>query len=210
MGFFDTLGLIFYGGPIALILLKKNRVDLKKINAMRNFFINEYGLFEIDAEYEYRYKKQSVSFFNSHGEKWYIPKKTGNKIYSLFGKHKDELLLQELGKIEPDVLALEKDAEGKINIFKAFHFMAEKSQHLAIDIDTEKYLFSSRAYNPKAILKAKEFIHQAKRALESLSPKLKIPIPVILVIGLVIGFAIVAQNLATWIGDIEAFLQHIH
>ena len=64
---FQELGLIWYGGPLALILTQKNHFKLRKINRMREFFINEYGIFEIDSETEYRFGKQPISIYNSHG-----------------------------------------------------------------------------------------------------------------------------------------------
>ena len=62
----SELALIWYGGPLALILTQKNHFKLRKVQKMRDFFINEYGIFEIDSETEYRYGKQPISIYNSH------------------------------------------------------------------------------------------------------------------------------------------------
>jgi len=61
-------GLIWYGGPLAVILERKNHLKMRKIQKMREFFINEFGVFETDSETEYRYNKQPMSFYNSHGK----------------------------------------------------------------------------------------------------------------------------------------------
>ena len=74
----EEWGLLFYGGPLAIIFTRKNLTKAKKIHEMRRWFVNEFGVFERDSETEYRHGKQLISLYNSHGHILY--NKTLKKI----------------------------------------------------------------------------------------------------------------------------------
>jgi len=62
--------LIYWGGPTAIINTNKNNHDMIPIkNPMGGYFICEYGVFVVDSRSEYRFNKQALMFFISHGEK---------------------------------------------------------------------------------------------------------------------------------------------
>lgn len=184
--------LIWYKGPIAMVLTRKNHVRLRKIEPMRNFHANEFGIFELDTETEYRYNKQSVSFYISHGT--HIPKKTLKQIYELY-YNRDYLRLKKI----LDGLYPELANKPHATIFQYFKHIVDYTKHHAIDIDTEKFLPHFTAYNPISIKMANEVSWNSKKAIESLNAKFNPPISlgVAVLVGL-IGMA-VAQNWTNWI-----------
>ncbi len=93
----SELGLIWYGGPLAIILARKNHLKLRKIERMREFFINEFGIFEADSETEYRYGKQPISFYNSHDKS--IPKKIVKSVKNNYQRGKFKEIRTDLEKI---------------------------------------------------------------------------------------------------------------
>lgn len=194
---------IFYSGPLAIIIGKKNNIYKQKIKKMNKFFICRLGLFELDSDFEYRFKKQSVSFFNSHETE--IDKTIIKKVERLYRRKEDNELIEYLKELEPKI----KDIDFKGDVYQAMHDMCLAQKHLAIDLDTEKYLYGHIAYNPRSIKMAKEFVHHGKLAIESLSPRMnKMAIPLIVVMAVMIGFAIVAQHLSEWMTDMINFFQH--
>ena len=195
-------GMIFYGGPAAIISGEKNAIKLDKITRMGTFFITESGIFESDPNYEYLLRKQFISFFNSHGTT--IAKKVVKKVEKLYRKKDTVALLTELRDIEPDIPI---DCN---NVKEAMKFIVDKTNHHAIDLDTEKYLYGHIAYNPKSIRMAKQFAFNSKKGIQALSPNTKKVIPFILVMGGLVAFAIVAQHLSEWIGGLTTWIGNIH
>lgn len=175
--------LIWYGGPLAIILTHKNHLKLRKITPMKDFFINEFGLFEIDSEALYRYGKQPISIFNSHGTK--IPKKISKRVYSLYQKGKFMEVRTELAKLYPEIQYMKFKT-----VYDMFSFIVKNTQHRTIDIDTEKYLPYFRAYNPVSIKKLNEACWAGRKAVEELNPSLKPPFPII--IAVIIGIVALA------------------
>jgi hypothetical protein len=195
-------GLIFYGGPAAIIEGDKHGVKLEKIIRMDKFFMTENGIFESDPNFEYLFRKQFISFFNSHGVK--ISKKVVNKVRKLYRKKDTVALLTELRDIEPTI-----DIQCN-NVLEAMQYIVDKTNHHAIDLDTEKYLYGHIAYNPKAVRMAKQFAFNSKKGIESLAQLNKKVIPFILVMGGLVAFAIVAQHLTEWIGSLTSWFGHLH
>jgi hypothetical protein len=194
---------IFYSGPLAIIIGKKNNIYKQKVKKMNKFFICRLGLFELDSDFEYRFKKQSVSFFNSHETE--LDKTIVQKIETLYKKKNDNELIDYLKELEPKI----KDIDFKGDVYQAMHDLCLAQKHLAIDLDTEKYLYGHIAYNPRSIKMAKEFVHHGKLAIESLSPRMnKMAIPLIVVMAVMIGLAIVAQHLSEWVNNMITFVQH--
>ena len=62
----DEIKMLFWGGPIAIILDRKNVLQLRKVEPMREFFVNDMGVFMVDSQTQYRHGKQLLSFYNSH------------------------------------------------------------------------------------------------------------------------------------------------
>ncbi len=129
----SELGLIWYGGPLALIQTQKNILKIRKIQKMREFFINEYGIYEIDSETEYRYGKQPISIYNSHGTR--IPKSIVKAVKKHYKQGKNMEIRKDLEKIYPELKAYKFK-----NVYEIFQLLVKMNGHQAIDIDTEKFL----------------------------------------------------------------------
>lgn len=196
-------GLIWYGGPLAVILARKNHLKMRKIKQMREFFINEFGIFETDSETEYRYGKQQMSFYNSHGT--IIPKNIANKVNKLYQKGKFLQIRTELEKIYPEIKGMKFD-----NIYKLFSFIVKNTKHLAIDIDTEKFLPYYRAYNPISIKRLNEVCHAGRRAIDSLNPGFPTP-PLPLAVAVIIGIIALAfiQNAPKWVREARTYVDDL-
>lgn len=196
------LGLIWYGGPLAIILARKNHLKLRKIQRMREYFINEFGLFEVDSETEYRYGKQPISFYNSHEES--IPRKIVKSVMNNYRKGKFKEVIKDLEQIYPEIRGMKFK-----NIFDVFEFIVEETQHKAIDIDTEKFLPYYRAYNPISIKRLNEVCQQARKGVESLHPSFKPPMPImVLIVGGIMGMAII-QNGPKYMREINAYFEDL-
>lgn len=199
---FTELGLIWYGGPLAIILARKNQLKLRKIQRMREFFINEFGIFETDSETEYRYGKQPISFYNSHDQS--IPKKIVKSVKKNYQRGKFKEIIADLEQIYPEIKGLKFKT-----IFDVFAFIVKQTGHKAIDIDTEKYLPYYRAYNPISIKRLNEVCQNARKGVESLHPSFKPPMPImILIIGGIMGMAII-QNGPKYMREISAYMEDL-
>lgn len=194
------IGLIFYGGPLALILTQKNHLKLRRIQRIREFFINEFGIFEVDSETEYRYGKQPISFYNSHGTS--IPRKIVKRVTNLYYKGKYMEIRRELEQIYPELI------EQKFrSIYEVFQFVVNLTGHRAIDIDTEKFMPYYRAYNPISIKRLNEVCQEGRKAIESLDPSIKPPFPIIVaVIGGILGLAFI-QNGPKYVREAVAYFE---
>jgi hypothetical protein len=193
--------LLFYGGPIAIINTIKNHHVIEPINMpMKEFFICEYGVFMTDSQTQYRYNKQPVSFYTSHGEQ--IPKKIVKAVKKAYLKKDYVTIRIELEKIYPNLI---KGIEFA-NIYQIFYAIVEETQHFAIDLNTEKYLPHMEAYSPQAIKNLYHTGNEAMRAIDRLAPprfppKL-FPIGLALMIG-IISLAMI-QNLPKWLRELNA------
>jgi len=196
-------GLLWWGGPIAFILVRKNIVKIKKVNqTMREFFINEFGMFEVDSETQYRYGKQPMSFYNSHGTT--IPKKIAKRVNSLYQKGKFMEVRRELEQIYPELKQLKFN-----NIYELFRFLVEFTNHKAIDIDTEKFLPYYRAYNPISIKRLNEVCQAGRKAVDSLHPNMKPPMPIIFaIVAGIIGLAVI-QNGPKYMREFERYIEEL-
>lgn len=196
-------GLIFYGGPLAIILIHKNKLKLRKIHPMKDYFINEFGLFDIDSESLYRYGKQPVLIYNSHGTS--IPKKIAKKVYSLYQKGRFTQIRLELAKIYPEIQYMKFKT-----IYDLFSFIVKNSQHRTIDIDTEKFLPYYRCYNPISIKKLNEACWAARKAVEELNPSLKPPFPII--VAVIVGIVALAfiQNGPKYVREAVAYFDDLN
>lgn len=197
---FSDLGLIWYGGPLALILTEKNHFKLRKIQRMREFFINEYGVFEVDSETEYRYGKQAISIYNSHGTR--IPKKIVNRVKKHYQQGKNMEIRRDLEEIYPELKAYNFR-----NVYEIFQYLVKANGHQAIDIDTEKYLPFYRAYNPISIKRLNEVCQVGRKAIDSLHPSLKPPFPIIVaIVGGILGLAFI-QNAPKYVREMVGYFE---
>lgn len=195
---FQELGLIWYGGPLAIIITRKNYLKFRRIERMREFFINEFGIFEYDSETDYRYNKQPISIYNSHGS--VIPKSIVKKVKEYYKKGRYMLIKQELQMIYPEIADMEfKD------IWEMFRFITILTNHKAIDIDTEKFLPYYRAYNPISIKRLNEVCQDGKKAIDSLHPRLKATIPIMIVVVIAIIALAFMQNAPKWIREAGSY-----
>lgn len=192
---------LFYGGPIAIINMNKNKHSLEAIDVpMKEFFICNYGVYMSDSLTQYRYNKQPLSFYTSHGE--YIPKRIVKEVKKAYEKKDYKKVRTELEKIYPNLL---KGVEYH-NIYQVLYAIVEKTNHFAIDLNTEKYLPHMEAYSPQAIKNLYHTGNEACRAIDRLSPprfppKL-FPIGLALVIGIV-ALAVI-QNLPKYVRELQA------
>lgn len=197
----NEMKFLFYGGPIAIINTNKNKHDLVAIDVqMKEFFICEYGVYMVDTQTQYRYNKQPLSFYTSHGES--IPKKIVKTVKNAYLKKNYTLIRKELEKIYPDLLM----GVDYHNIYQVLYDIVKKTNHFAIDLNTEKYMPHMEAYNPQAINNLYHTGNEAVRAIDRLSPprfppKL-FPIGLALMIG-IISLAMI-QNLPKWVRELNA------
>jgi len=197
---FSDFGLIWYGGPLALILTEKNHFKLRKIEKMREYFINEYGVFELDSETEYRYGKQPISIYNSHGTR--IPRKIVNRVKKHYRQGKNMAIRKDLEEIYPELKAYNFKS-----VYEIFQYLVKSSGHQAIDIDTEKYLPFYRAYNPISIKRLNEVCQVGRKAIDSLHPSLKPPFPVIVaIVGGILGLAFI-QNAPKYVREAVGYFE---
>lgn len=199
---FQELGLIWYGGPLALILTQKNHFKLRKIQRMREFFINEYGIFEIDSETEYRFGKQPISIYNSHGTR--IPRKIVKLVKKHYRQGKNMEIRHDLEMVYPSL-------KNKVfrNVYEIFEYLVQINEHRAIDIDTEKFLPFYRAYNPISIKRLNEVCQIGRKAIDSLHPNLKPPMPIIFaIVGGIIGLAVI-QNGPKYMREIGTYFDDL-
>ena len=196
----SELGLIWYGGPLALIQTQKNILKIRKIHKMREFFINEYGIFEVDSETEYRYGKQPISIYNSHGTR--IPKSIVKAVKKHYKQGKNMEIRKDLEKIYPELKAYKFK-----NVYEIFQLLVKMNGHQAIDIDTEKFLPFYRAYNPISIKRLNEVCQAGRKAIDSLHPSLKPPMPIIFaIVGGIIGLAVI-QNGPKYMREIGSYFE---
>ncbi len=192
--------LMYWGGPTAIINYHKNNHIMHPIkNPMRNFFICKYGLFMTDSQTEYRHNKQTLSFFNSHGEN--IPEEIVKNVESYYNQMLFIRCRKELEKIYPNLI---KGKNFK-TIYELFEEIVNKTEHYAIDLNTEKYLPYMEAYVPIALKKLYLVANEARIAIEKLSPpsmsKL-IPLGIYLIVGIIVIALI--QNAPKWIRELRA------
>ena len=190
-------GLVFYGGPLAHILVKKNIMISKKIQLMRDYFINEFGVFKIDSETQYHFNKQAIFFYNAHDTRF--SKKLAKKINKLYAKHKDEQILELLK-------ANFKELENTQDIFEAFEKIIEGTNHYPIDLDTDKYLPFFTARKPKGTKLLMEFANQGRKAIETLYPSILPKMPIIVVMVGVLIFFLIYKDIPEWIRQIQRFM----
>lgn len=190
----NDLGLIWWGGPLAIIIKKKNIAVAKKIHLMKEFFVNEFGIYKIDSEMQYSFNKQAIFIYNSHETQ--LDKKTVKLVKRLYNKKKDLELKILLKKLYPDI------GDPK-DIFEAFNSIVELTQHVPIDLDTEKYLPFFRARAPKGTKLLIEIAHGARKDIESLYPSLKPPLPLIAIMIGIVVFVIIMQDIPDWIRQLQ-------
>lgn len=194
----DEVKMLFWGGPIAIILDRKNVLQLRKVEPMREFFVNDMGVFMVDSQTQYRHGKQLLSFYNSHDTG--IARDLAKKIYELYIKKKFLSLKRLLITTYPEFL----ENKEFTNIHELLQVLVDKQAHHAIDIDTEKYLPYYRAYNPISIKRLNEVCNDAKKSVDNMNPLLKNAMPLgIMVIGGLIGVALI-QNLPKWIRELSS------
>lgn len=189
------LSLTWYGGPLAFILEHKNYFKVRRIDRMKDFFINKMGLFQVDSETEYRYGKQPISFYNSHDT--HIPNDVVKRVQKLYHKRKYMEVRKELELIYPEI-----KGENFKDIYECFQYIVDMTEHNAIDIDTEKFMPKYRAYNPISIKRLMERCHIARKAVEDLNPsfpKPPLPLTIAIIVGL-LGFALI-QNAQKWVRE---------
>ncbi len=201
---FPILEIIWSNSPIAIIKTGDRDLQVIKIRKiLGKFFITKYGVFELDSKFEYRVGKQAVYLFNATNSKpLSLPALA--KIQEMYRKNDIEDLVKEMHKIDKAI----KDAN-LTDPLKILEYVVREKGGTAIDLATEKWLMGYRAYDPASIRVLLTQAHQAKRAIESLSPQIKAALPMVIVAGVVIGFAVLVMNVGTILNEIADFAERM-
>lgn len=197
---FPVLDIIYSNNPIAIIKTGDRNLEIRKIRkVLGKFFFTPYGVFELDSKYEYRYKKQSIYIYNATNSKpLSIP--ALQKIQLMYRNGEIETLVKEMQKIDKAIKEANLTDPPKI-----LEYIVKEKGGTPIDLATEKWLMGYRAYDPASIRVLITQAHQAKRAIESMSPQLKGAIPMVIIMGVVVGFALLVMNVGTILNAIADF-----
>jgi len=176
-------------------------LEVRKIKkVLGKFFITPYGVFELDSKYEYRIGKQAVYIFNATNSKPLdIPSLA--KIQQMYEKQDVADLVKEMQKIDQAI----KEAN-LTDPLKILEYIVKEKGGTAIDLATEKWLMGYRAYDPASIRVLLTQAHQAKKAIESLSPSVKAVLPMVIIAGVVIGLAVLVTNIGTILDAFADFI----
>jgi len=198
---FPILEIIWSNSPIAIIKTGDRDLEVRKIRkVLGKFFITPYGVFELDSKYEYRIGKQAVYIFNATNSKPLdIPSLA--KIQQMYEKQDVADLVKEMQKIDQAI----KEAN-LTDPLKILEYIVKEKGGTAIDLATEKWLMGYRAYDPASIRVLLTQAHQAKKAIESLSPTVKAVLPMVIVAGVVIGIAVLVTNIGTILDAFADFI----
>lgn len=201
---FPVLEILFSDKAIAFIKTGDRDLEIRKIKkVLGKFFFTPYGVFELDSRYEYRYGKIPIYLFNSTNAKpLSIP--ALQKIQQLYRKNELKDLVDEMQKIDKAV----KEANIS-DPLKILEYIVRDKGGTPIDLATEKWLMSYRAYDPASIRVLITQAHQAKKAIEALSPNIKAALPMIIVFGCVAGFAILVMNMGSILKAFADFIDRI-
>ncbi len=199
---FPILEIVWSNNPIAIIKTGDRDLEIRKIKkVLGKFFMTPYGVFELDSKYEYRFGKQAIYLFNATNSKpLSIP--ALEKIQQMYAKQDIGDLVHEMQKIDSAI----KDAN-LTDPLKILEYIVKEKGGTAIDLATEKWLMGYRAYDPASIRVLLTQAHQAKRAIETLSPSVKAVLPMFIIAGVVIGFAILVMNVGTILDGIADFIE---
>lgn len=199
---FPILEIIWSNRPIAIIKTGDRDLEIRKIKkVLGKFFMTPYGVFELDSKYEYRFGKQAIYLFNATNSKpLSIP--ALEKIQQMYAKQDIGDLVHEMQKIDSAI----KDAN-LTDPLKILEYIVKEKGGTAIDLATEKWLMGYRAYDPASVRVLLTQAHQAKRAIETLSPTVKAVLPMVIIAGVVIGFAILVMNVGTILDAIADFIE---
>ena len=198
---FPILEIIWSNSPIAIIKTGDRDLEVRKIKkVLGKFFITPYGVFELDSKYEYRIGKQAVYIFNATNSKPLdIPALA--KIQQMYEKQDVADLVKEMQKIDQAI----KEAN-LTDPLKILEYIVKEKGGTAIDLATEKWLMGYRAYDPASIRVLLTQAHQAKKAIESLSPSVKAVLPMVIIAGVVIGLAVLVTNIGTILDAFADFI----
>lgn len=198
---FPILEIIWSNSPIAIIKTGDRDLEVRKIKkVLGKFFITPYGVFELDSKYEYRIGKQAVYIFNATNSKPLDIPSLG-KIQQMYAKQDIGDLVKEMQKIDQAI----KEAN-LTDPLKILEYIVKEKGGTAIDLATEKWLMGYRAYDPASIRVLLTQAHQAKKAIESLSPSVKAVLPMVIVAGVVIGIAVLVTNIGTILDAFADFI----
>jgi len=198
---FPILEIIWSNKPIAIIKTGDRDLEIRKIKKiLGKFFMTPYGVFELDSKYEYRIGKQAVYIFNATNSKPLDIPSLG-KIQQMYAKQDIGDLVKEMQKIDQAI----KEAN-LTDPLKILEYIVKEKGGTAIDLATEKWLMGYRAYDPASIRVLLTQAHQAKKAIETLSPSVKAVLPMVIVAGVVIGLAVLVTNIGTILDAFADFI----
>lgn len=201
---FPILEIVYSDKAIAFIKTGDRDLEIRKIKkVLGKFFFTPYGVFELDSRYEYRFGKIPIYLFNSTNAKP-LSLPALQKIQELYRRNELKDLVNEMRKIDMAV----KEAN-LTDPLKILEYIVREKGGTPIDLATEKWLMSYRAYDPASIRILITQAHQAKRAIEALSPNLKAVLPMMVIFGCVAGFAILVMNMNSILSAFGDFINKI-
>lgn len=191
----QELEITYWGDGLAFINIKSNLYKpIKADPVMKDFIICEYGIYKFESDtVVYRHNKQPLMFFMSHEE--VLDKRYVDNIKKYYRKKEFLLLKDELLKAYPKTLADKPFS----TIWEMMEEIVKKTQHYAIDLNTDKFLPFLKAYSPKAVRMLNVVSNDAKKGVDSMSPP---PLQKIMSFGMWMAIAIIAFALISNIPEI--------
>jgi hypothetical protein len=143
-GHFPIMEFNTRGSP--MIILKSGDRQLEVYQAKRmegKFFMTKHGIFELDAEYEYKMSNNAVYFYNIHNAKpiWLQGIETVQRFYR---EKKADLIVKELASIDQVVKDITNPIEAMNRVF-------EKSKDSKLTQEELKFLIDYRLYDGEDI-----------------------------------------------------------
>jgi len=176
------------GSP--MIILKSGDRQLEVYQARRmegKFFKTKHGIFELDAEYEYKMSNNAVYFYNIHNAKpiWLQGIETLQRYYR---ENKAEVIVNELATIEGAI-------KNNSNPIEVMQRVFEKSKDSKLTQEELKFLIDYRLYDGEDVdlLVIKEM--DKKRINTGISGKVTTILPMLLFSLIGIGAIVIMRFL---------------
>ena len=173
-----------------MIILKSGDRQLEVYQARRmegKFFKTKHGIFELDAEYEYKMSNNAVYFYNIHNAKpiWLQGIETLQRYYR---ENKAEVIVNELATIEGAI-------KNNSNPIEVMQRVFEKSKDSKLTQEELKFLIDYRLYDGEDVdlLVIKEM--DKKRINTGISGKVTTILPMLLFSLIGIGAIVIMRFL---------------
>ena len=180
---------MFWGGPLSLLLLEDNKIEMRKIHLLGKFFINDTGLYMISEKTMYRHNKQPVLICDAQGKK--ISKKFSDDYQHSYLNRDFVRCRNLLDVMYPEI------TKGKnyANIHDAMHDIVREIKHVTISLDMADLFDEINACPPTVLRQLQELTQQAREAVLNMSAqKIKTALPMGLIFGGFLIFYLILQQ----------------